>query len=96
MPFDEETVRAVWAKGLITAEGDPELWRKDEYGAWIRWDAYRDRGSQFGSEIDYVDPKSDGARDDLSNQRPQQWRNQTSRRMGRLAGSVTAQGWFNF
>jgi hypothetical protein len=95
MVFDEETVRAVWAKGSITADADPEVWRKDEYGAWIRWGFYRDHGSQYGWDIDYVVPRSEGGGDDLLNLRPLHWRNRTGHGARGGARPVTAQGWSN-
>ena len=95
MAYDEGTVRAVWDKGEVTANADPEVWRKDACGAWIRRDFYGDRDSQFGWEIDSVVPKSDGGDDDLLNLRPLHWRNREGRRAGRLACSVTARGWLN-
>lgn len=48
MTFDEETLRNVWDKGIITGDADPDIWRKDECGAWIRWDFYENVESQFG------------------------------------------------
>ncbi len=93
--FDEGTIRLVWKKGDIAYNADPDIWRKDQCNAWMRWDAYEDRDSQFGWEIDYITPISEGGRHDLSNLRPLQWRNRMSKRGRRLTCPLTASGRYN-
>ena len=80
---------AVWNKGKIVPNNDASEWRKDACNAWIGWSHYGNRDSQYGWEIDHIDP--DGG-DNLSNLRPLQWENNVAKSDGRLACAVTANG----
>ena len=72
-PTPRETlVLNVWEKGKVIKDLDPDEWRLDAYGNFIRLDEYGNRNSQHGWEIDHIDP--DGG-PDHSNLRPLQWAN---------------------
>lgn len=74
MAWSDETIQAVWEKGLRSGNDNPDDWRLDYQGNTIcRW-RYGDRDSDFGWEIDHIRLVSDGGSDDLSNLRPLQWR----------------------
>jgi hypothetical protein len=88
--IDIVTVGQVWQKGITVPKYDPRLIRKDLCGAWIRWDQYGNRKSQYGWEIDHVVPSSQNGSDSLSNLRPLQWQNNASRQDGRLICIVSA------
>jgi hypothetical protein len=92
MTFDEEILRNVWDKGTITRDADPDIWRKDECGAWIRRDFYGNIESQFGWEVDLMVSETEGGRIDPSNLRPLQWRNKIAKHGGRLTCPITASG----
>lgn len=92
MAFSEAEISAVWAKGQIVANNDPNLWRMDECGAWISRGAYGNRNSQYGWEIDHITPVSRGGGDELSNLRPLQWQNNVYRQDGQLDRYLTASG----
>ena len=49
--YDREVVERVWSLAQIIPNNDPAVWRKDESGAWIHRQAYRNRHSEFGWEI---------------------------------------------
>ena len=55
-----DIVWQVWSKGIVIGANDPVLWRKDEYGAWILRSHYGNRDSEYGWEIGYITPVSEG------------------------------------
>ena len=89
--FYNETKLAVWEKAQIVRDYDPAYWRKDQCEAWIGWDFYGKRSSQYGWEIDHIIPVSKGGTDELSNLRPLQWENNASRQDDRLCCKITSQ-----
>ena len=46
--YDAEVIRRVWSLAQVVPGNDPEVWRKDEFGAWIHRREYRNRHSEFG------------------------------------------------
>jgi hypothetical protein len=92
MGFDEETIQKVWEKGEVVSNNDPNIWRKDQCGAWIKRTEYGNRNSEYGWEIDHISPEGG---DGLSNLRPLQWKNNVDKGEGRLKCPVTAQGIHN-
>ncbi len=92
MSFSEETIQKVWEKGHVVSNNDPNVYRKDDCKAWIRRNAYGNRDSQYGWEIDHIKPESEGGGDELSNLRPLQWQNNAKKQSGRLGCAVTASG----
>ena len=89
MSFSEDIVQKVWEKGRIISENHPNIWRKDECGAWIQRASHGDRNSDFGWEVDHINPNGG---DNLSNLRPLQWINNAEKSEGRLTCPITASG----
>jgi hypothetical protein len=54
MEFNNETVQGVWEKARATNDEDPNEWREDECGAWIKYDQYGHQTSDFGWKIESV------------------------------------------
>jgi hypothetical protein len=92
LSFSEEKVQKVWEKAEPVAGNDPNVWRKDQCGAWIGRKLYGSRESEYGWEVDHISPKGG---DDLSNLRPLQWKNNLDKGEGRLKCPVTANGVHN-
>ena len=89
MTWTDEDIQKVWGKGQVVSGNDPNIWRKDECGAWIGRRSYGSRNSQYGWEIDHISPSGS---DKLENLRPLQWENNVDKSDGRLKCNVTSSG----
>lgn len=87
--IDELIIQEVWEKGLISPNNNPATWRQDVCGAWIGRNYHGNRKSQYGWEIDHINPNDS---DSINNLRPLQWENNLSKSDGRLVCAKTADG----
>lgn len=92
MSLSEEKIKRVWEKATPMGNNDPDKWRQDQCEAWIYRAAYGDRNSEYGWEIDHIDPNGG---DSFENLRPLQWKNNLSKGEGKLTCPVNAQGIHN-
>ena len=95
--WTEDEIQKVWEKGIIVANNDPNVWRKDQCGAWICRTKYGapatdEPHTSYKWQIDHIKPESKGGPEIISNARPLQWFNNDSRQNGRLQKKVTADG----
>jgi len=86
---EEETIQTVWNKGAIPIPEEAAHWRQDPCGAWIARSQYGRRDSEYGWEIDRLDPDGDDSPDNLQ---PLQWENHVAKRGGQPHCVVTAHG----
>ena len=91
--WSEADKKAVWD---MAKKCDPENealgFRKDECGAWIKWDKYGDRSSDYGWEIDHIKAVANGGNESLNNLRPLHWKNNAVKQDGRLTCPVKSNG----
>lgn len=89
---EEVIKKLVWDKARIISGYDPKRIRKDLYGAWICFDAYNQRDSEYGWEVDSIEYGLDS----FSNMIPMQWKNKKLRRKGAKRKSmVVGRGMLN-
>lgn len=77
--FTEEQIEQVWQKAKVAANNNPDVFRQDYAGAWIRRDQYGKRNEKYGWEIDHCQPKGEGGTDYIGNLYPLHWRNNVSK-----------------
>lgn len=56
--ISEDQKKFFWNEATPIKGHDESSIRQDPCGAWIYWDKYQDRNSDFGWEIDHIVPQS--------------------------------------
>ena len=69
----------IWRKGNTILGRNPSIWRRDDFGRAMRYSDYGDRSSEFGWEVDHIQPKEFGGSDNIDNLRPLNWKSNVSR-----------------
>ena len=77
--FPDDLITKVWVKGQIVSTHDMNFYRKDKCGYWIQFSAYGNTNSDYGWEIDHINPVSNGGGDNIANLQPLYWKNNRSK-----------------
>lgn len=88
--YSADVIEQVWRFAQTIPGNDPELWRKDEHGAWIHRLAYRNRNSEFGWEI--ADCAYTLRAYGIAALRPMQWQNHLDFLVAARGSVMTADG----
>lgn len=76
MIFTDEIVQQVWEKATVVGGNNPNVYRKDQGGAWMSRKEFDNKESDYGWGIEYITPKLKGGSKELYNLRPIQWKSQ--------------------
>jgi hypothetical protein len=87
MELSQQLVQQVWDNARAVLGNDPNTWRKDECGAWMKRNHYQNHDSEFGWKIENVSP---GGPDEPSNLRAIHWQNEFDRASGHAHCRITA------
>ncbi|MEZ4800141.1 MAG: HNH endonuclease signature motif containing protein [Flavobacteriales bacterium] len=73
--WSEEIKLIVWQKGSVIQNYPPNQWRRDRCGNAMKWEDYGNRNSNYGWEIDHINPVANNGGDSLDNLQPLYWAN---------------------
>lgn len=88
--YPQEVIERVWQAAQQVPGNDPDVWRKDDSGAWLHRANYRDRHSEFGWEI--ADCHYTLGSFGLASLRPMQWQNHLDFLVASRQSVMTADG----
>lgn len=74
----DKLIESVWNRARQIEHRNPDVWRQDFAGAWIRRDQYGVM-SKFGWVIDHIKPKSMNGDDSLDDLQALHWKNNISK-----------------
>jgi 5-methylcytosine-specific restriction endonuclease McrA len=73
--WTEKTKLAIWEKGSPVPNYPSNLWRRDKCGIPMKYLEHGNRESEYGWEIDHINPISNNGTDSISNLQPLNWKN---------------------
>lgn len=78
-PWTELEILTNWNKAQTIPDYDSRKFRLDICGREILWSQYGNRNSDYGWEIDHINPVSNGGTDIDSNLQPLNWKNNSAK-----------------
>ena len=78
MDNKSDNIQEIWEKAVIQDNNNPEMYRKDYAGAWIKRDQYGMK-TDFGWVKEYIVPIKNGGDSESFNVMPVNWRNHKDR-----------------
>ncbi|MDG2123050.1 MAG: hypothetical protein P8J87_05090 [Verrucomicrobiales bacterium] len=88
--YPEDVVDRVWHLAKTVEGNDPEIWRKDEFGAWINRLDYGNRRSDFGWEV--ADPPQGTIDMGIASLRSMHWQNYLDQVAASTRSRISADG----
>jgi hypothetical protein len=85
--FSEEIIKQVWMKAFAQSNNNPEDFRKDYAGAWIKYSEYQQK-TDYGWCIGYIVPPSKSGDKRIENLIPLHWKIKNRRVKTILSGKV--------
>ena len=80
--YSKQQIEEAWLRATIIEGNDPNVFRKDPCGAWIRHDCYGTE-TEYGWNIDHIIPKTlfdnNGYDKVAQNRRAMHWKNNASK-----------------
>lgn len=83
--WSEEIKKAVWEKGWILNRLNYQQrlerheWRYDKCEFSIKYSEHGNRNSEYGWEIDHINPVANGGGDNIENLQPLNWQNNAAK-----------------
>ena len=73
--WTEQQKKAVWTKGATIDGYDSNIYRRDKCGHAMQYSEHGNRNSNYGWEIDHINPVANGGGDEINNLQPLFWDN---------------------
>lgn len=73
--WSEAEKKEVWEKGDPIEGFSSDIWRHDICSKTMKWSEHGNRDSDYGWEIDHINPLSNDGDDDIDNLQPLHWKN---------------------
>lgn len=73
--WSQLTIILVWSKANTIIGQEPSKYRMDNCGSIMEFSKHGDRNSEFGWEIDHINPVANDGDDNLDNLQPLNWKN---------------------
>ncbi len=73
--WTQQEIFNAWSKGRIMPDQDRNIYRWDRCGQVMQYSQHGNRNSNYGWEIDHINPVNNGGTDIDNNLQPLNWKN---------------------